>query len=143
MKRIVVGYDGSEPAHRALEEAAMQYERSGVPLEVVTAWSFPIRSTPYPIGLDPHIFEQDAKHLLDGGVEWLAAHHATVQVKSRLVQDDPRNALLAAVSDEDWLVVGTEAAAGPPDSCSGRPRRAAFEPLRVRSWSSRRPIARR
>jgi nucleotide-binding universal stress UspA family protein len=112
VSRVIVGYDGSGASTAALEEGAKQAEWQELPLEVITAWSVPAVSSPYPIDLDPHDFERDARHILDDGVRRLRQLHPKVDVTARAVQDDPRNALLAATAEDDYLVVGSRGCGG-------------------------------
>jgi nucleotide-binding universal stress UspA family protein len=112
VSRVIIGYDGSEAASAALAEGAAQAEMRGVPIEVVTAWTFPAVSTPYPISLDPQIFERDAKKICDDGVRWLHERYPQVEVTSRVIGDDPRNALVDATTEDDLLVVATRGRGG-------------------------------
>lgn len=112
MRRVVVGYDGSIPARVALEQGADEADLRRVPLVVLTAWSTPMVSSPYPIELDPGIFEDGARRSLDEAVGLARARHPDVEVDGELVQNDPRTALLSAVGSDDLLVVGTRGRGG-------------------------------
>ena len=41
LRPIVVGFDGSEPSHRALAWATRQGQVTGAPVEVLTTWQWP------------------------------------------------------------------------------------------------------
>lgn len=112
MSRVIIGYDGSAASAAALDEGAKQAEWQELPVEVITAWSVPAVSSPYPIDLDPHLFQRDAEQLLADGVRRLRQDHPKVDVAARAVHDDPRNALLAAASEDDYLVVGSRGCGG-------------------------------
>ena len=106
---VVVGVDGSRNARVALEWAADEARRRGVPLRVVHAWAMPF--TPAALGFPAPeaqlraAAEDGARRTLDREVAALGA--PGVEVQPRLVEAAPVPALLAAAGEGDLLVVGS------------------------------------
>ena len=119
LNKVVVGVDGSEYSLLALRWAAHQAMAMHVPLEVVTAWTFP--EEPAPLGIEIHLPWNE--HLMDEARAKLTQIIAEVvpdaerdRVTAKVVPGHPSKVLLEEASEHDLLVVG----------CRGR---SAFEEL--------------
>lgn len=75
---IVVGVDGSDAADRALRLAADEARLRGLPIVVVTCWSFPalVAPTPFQPALSVEMLRDDAAHVLKSAVERVLGHEA-------------------------------------------------------------------
>jgi nucleotide-binding universal stress UspA family protein len=111
--RIVVGYDGSASARRALLWAAEEAQRRDALLEVVVAWH------------EPNIVDCSAVSVMTGPVPYLAAANATAddavedasaagapKVEGHAVHAAPAGAILAAAEGADLVVVGSRGRGG-------------------------------
>lgn len=112
VKRVVIGLDGSSTARVALGVAEDEAALRAVPLVIVTAWSPPSVSTPYPIAYDPETFEQPARQQLDDAAAEVTARHPELVVETVLVQSDARDALMTQLAADDLLVIGTRGLGG-------------------------------
>ena len=112
MTRIVVGVDGSEPSHRALEWAVEEARLRHANLEVVHAWTYsPLGTSPYhPTMLDPSVMERIAHDLLDGSMATVDT--TGVEVTKSLVCDGAAAALVEEGKGADLLVVGSRGRGG-------------------------------
>ena len=103
--RIVVGVDGSDGSHKALEWAIDEAKRWRASLTVVHAWRFGRSPT------DPNAAEavreigRAAQHIVDHEVAHAKA--AGVTCEGALVFAAPVHALVDASADSDLLVVGS------------------------------------
>lgn len=93
---VVVGVDGSGPAQRALEAAAVQAQTAGVPLRVICTWSTPAADLGAP-------GRSGAAH---GDPVVRAAQDAATQVAQQAAEDAGRR--------HDGLEVEVETPHGPP-----------------------------
>jgi nucleotide-binding universal stress UspA family protein len=105
LARIVVGVDGSEGSHRALEWAVQEAAQWGAALTVVHAWRFGRSPT------DPNVAEavreigRAAQHVVDHEVAFARA--AGVDASGVLAFEGAVHALVAASAEADLLVVGS------------------------------------
>ena len=103
--RIVVGVDGSEHSHRALEWAVAEATRWGATLTVLHAWWFGVTPT------DPHAADatreigRAAQGLVDDEVGF--ARDAGIEATGVLVFERAHRALIDASGDADLVVVGS------------------------------------
>ncbi|MFT3852703.1 MAG: universal stress protein [Ilumatobacteraceae bacterium] len=98
--RVVVGADDSEPSKRAIEWAAAEADRHGVPLLLVHAWWYQYGGGS--AGRD--ITRVDAASVLERA-EALAREQCLGTITAELREADPVPALLDAVRDGDLLVL--------------------------------------
>jgi nucleotide-binding universal stress UspA family protein len=103
-KRIVVGVDGSEDGDRALVWALEEARLRGCELDIVQAWEYLGVYT-----VDPES-RQLAQSKLDAAVAGLET--SGVDVKSRLLEGRPVEALVEAARDANLLVVGSRGHGG-------------------------------
>lgn len=102
---VVVGVDGSEHSHRALDWAVTEAVRWTATLTIVHAWRFGTSPT------DPNAAEatlevgRAAQHLLDHEVAY--ARDAGADATGALVYQGAARALIDASADADLLVVGS------------------------------------
>lgn len=113
--RIVVGVDGSEASHAALQWAADEARRRNAKLVVLHAWTFvppvPIAEPgmiPVPAGdlageLD--VQQRAAEAVLEEALEQLDTKG--IEVEAKLVEDSPGKALVREAAGADLLVVGS------------------------------------
>lgn len=112
MTRIVVGVDGSESSHRALEWAVDEARLRHATVEAVHAWTYsPLGTSPYhPSVLDPSMMERIAHEVLDEAIA--AVDTSGVTVSKSLVCDGAATALLEEGKGADLLVVGSRGRGG-------------------------------
>lgn len=108
--KVVVGIDGSEPSLRALRWASDQATLMGIPLEVVTAWTFP--EHPAPLDVPVHIENLDslidaASRKLDEIVRGAIPADQRARVCTRVIRGDAAHVLLHEAEGAALLVVGT------------------------------------
>lgn len=111
MKKIVVGIDGSPTSEEALRWAFEEAKLAGAELVVLHGWSYPYagwRSEPR------DEMQLDALRQLESSVETLGPdrERAGVIVHSRLVEDNPANAIIEEAADADLVVVGSRGRGG-------------------------------
>lgn len=105
---VVVGYDGSPRATRALDWAAAEAGRKGLPLTVVQAIRHPEFLAPagvWPL-IEPEALAA-ARDVTNEGVERAAQAAGNPQVSGLTVAGHPADVLLDAAKDASLLVVGT------------------------------------
>ena len=110
--RVVVGFDGSEPARRALDWAAEYAARLGAVLEPVYAYGPPSGLVLTPGSLDQEIY-REAAQFLEAAVK-SALKDSGLQVRARAVQGRAAPVLLEASEGAALLVVGSRGAGGFP-----------------------------
>jgi nucleotide-binding universal stress UspA family protein len=116
--RIVVGVDGSDGAHRALEWAVEEARLRKTGLLVVHAWHVPPLVTgagPFdaPVALDADTLERvekTANEIVDR--ELLSIDTAGIEIERLVEPRSPADALIAAATGADLLVVGTRGHGG-------------------------------
>ena len=104
---VIVGFDGSPAAGAAVRWAAVQAERSGARLDLVTAWEYPTswgNAIPFPNDYDP---AADAQHLVDPLVEELHAAHASLDIHAHVIEGHPGDVLVEASRHGGLLVVAS------------------------------------
>ena len=110
--RIVVGVDGSAPAHGALRFALEEGAIRNACVEVIHAWTTPVGALPLGMGalpIDPAEYERAAIDVLDEIVdaELAATREPPPEVRRRVVEGPPAGTLLQASKDAAMLVVGS------------------------------------
>ena len=108
--RVVVGFDGSEPARKALDWAAEYAKRLGAVLEPVFAYGPPSGLILTPGALDQEVYREAAQFLEEAVKS--ALKDSGVQVRPRAVQGRAAPVLLEASEGALLLVVGTRGAGG-------------------------------
>lgn len=107
---VVVGVDGSAPSLRALQWAARQASWMHVPLEVVTAWTFPESPAPLDIEIKlPPIQEEllvQARGELDEIVRGVVPPSEQTVVHTKVIKGSAAHVLLAEAQGGALLVVG-------------------------------------
>ncbi len=111
---IVVGFDGSEHARRALGWAAEQARMRGVELRVVTA--IPKASVSFwpslPTG-DSKDAERRTREQVDAAIGELGEQLEGIKVTRQIVREEqPARALCRAAEDAELLVVGSRGRGG-------------------------------
>ena len=104
MKRILVGYDGSEPARHALAQASDQAKAFGCPLTVLTAAAaLLVRADGVEV---PAIDEARSLELAEEGAR-VAREAGVAQVDVRTSVDSADDAIVQATQEGyDFVVIG-------------------------------------
>ncbi len=108
MSGLVVGYDGTEGARAALDEALrLAVELGGVPIHLVFAFESP-RLGGELRDLDDAIAER-GQTLLEHGVHHVQAAGSPVKVTTQFMKADPAEGLIATAQEHDarFIVVGS------------------------------------
>jgi nucleotide-binding universal stress UspA family protein len=113
--RIVVGYDGSESAERALEWATEEAKVRGSQLEIVTTWE--VTNVVFAYGYVPQNFPSLEEEARDAAEKLLAerakeAKEAGVEVVTQARNGQAADELAEAASDAALLVVGSRGRGG-------------------------------
>jgi len=104
---IVVGIDGSEPSNRALAWAADEAALDHRPLVLVHAvGGLGVPGTVWLTEGDPQVtrMRAEGEDLLAAATQQVLGRHPSVEVHSRVVTEDARQALLE-VANQAWLIV--------------------------------------
>ncbi|MFI8348842.1 universal stress protein [Streptomyces sp. NPDC085596] len=99
---ITAGMDGTEESLAALDWAAREAVRRGLPLRVVHAWE---EAGELPADRDTQ--RGWVEEGIGGTVRALAERHPGLDVSAELTEDDAVDALLVAGADSEALVLGT------------------------------------
>jgi len=107
-RRIVVGVDGSQSSLAALRWAVRQAELTGAPLEIVSAWEWPVSllgwETPLPDDYDP---AEEARRQLDKAVSAVLTPGDVIEVRRSVIEGHPAPVLEAFSKTADLLVIGS------------------------------------
>ena len=105
---IVVGVDGSESSLAALRWAARQAGLTGAPLEIVSAWEWPVSylglGTPEPPDYDP---ADEARRQLDKAISAVLNPCDAIEVRRSVIEGHPAPVLEALSTTADLVVVGS------------------------------------
>ncbi len=137
MTTVIVGYDGSDAAGRALAWGVREAELIGWPVRVVQSWRDPaLAVSPYAaawVDLDTARRELDAQ--LAEVADKVRSEHPGVHLTTEVSASAPVDALLDAAGEGDLLVVGARGRGGflglALGSVSGRVARRATGPVVV------------
>jgi nucleotide-binding universal stress UspA family protein len=108
LKGIVVGFDGTEQARRAVDWAAAEAARRHQPLTVLHAADYAL--IPGPLGTPPYrpdLIEATATRIVAEGVDRARAAVPELEVTGHTVVTGATYALVELTRDADLLVVGT------------------------------------
>ncbi|MBY8339541.1 universal stress protein [Streptomyces spinosirectus] len=102
---ITAGVDGTEESFAALDWAAREAVRRGLPLRVVQAWSF----QPYEAidAADPDTQAGWVRDALDEAVRGVTGRHTGLDVAADVVSGDTVETLLDAAANAEMLVLGS------------------------------------
>lgn len=103
--RIVVGFDGSEAATKALEWAAAEARRQPASIDVVTAWTFPMVEG-YAVTHPVVQVEESALETLKEAMAYVTEEAPEVVVRGETTDGLAGPALVDAAKGADLLVVG-------------------------------------
>jgi len=110
--RIVVGIDGSDPSKAALAWAIRQARLTGVPIEAVTAWEYPL-TYGYPMQLAPATtYEELAGQVLADVVGEADRRAEDIKITRSVTEGNAAQVLLDASDGADLLVVGSRGHGG-------------------------------
>jgi nucleotide-binding universal stress UspA family protein len=105
---IVVGVDGSESSLAALRWAVRQAKLTGAPLEIVSAWEWPVSyagwETPAPPDYDP---ADEARRQLDKAVSAVLTAGDAIEVRRSVIEGHAAPVLDALSKTADLVVVGS------------------------------------
>lgn len=102
---IVVGLDGSAESRAAVDWAAREAQRRGLPVRLVTAWIW--RPVDVPSAQESEAQRQWARQLLDEARQDLAARYPDLPVAVEPVSDLAPRALLESAEGAETLVLGS------------------------------------
>jgi nucleotide-binding universal stress UspA family protein len=105
LRRILVGYDGSDAAKKALGWAIDNALRNPAVVDVLTAWTFPMVPG-YSISHTVTEVEMAARAEVDAALAHVAEVAPDVVVRGETTDETPGPALVAASKGADLLVVG-------------------------------------
>ena len=107
-RRIVVGVDGSQSSLAALRWAVRQAELTGAPLEIVSAWEWPVSllgwETPLPDDYDP---AEEARRQLDKAVSAVLTPRDATEARRTVIEGHPAPVLEALSKTADLIVIGS------------------------------------
>ncbi|WP_033257158.1 universal stress protein [Kitasatospora phosalacinea] len=106
---IVTGFDGSARSGAAVDWAAAEAARRGVPLRVVHAWPWLGQADGDGPAAAPR---RGALRELDGVADRLRSAHPGLDVVTEAVADDPADALLARAAGHRLVVLGSRGLGG-------------------------------
>ncbi|MEU5992419.1 universal stress protein [Spirillospora sp. NPDC047418] len=110
-RAVLVGFDASPAAERAVRWAAAEASLRGVPLLVCHAWTWPYPLTPRDQDT-LEIVQGMAALALDEGVRLACRIAPDLDVRPLLVKGTPPGALLEASADAALIVIGARGAGG-------------------------------
>ncbi len=114
-ERVVVGIDGSDTAHRALQWAVTEADlRVRVPLEVIHAWH-PLYVGGYPYtaaAYDPTAFEDAARFTLDSAMRSINTAKLPQPPDGILTKGSASSVILDAAKGADLVVLGSRGLGG-------------------------------
>ncbi|WP_420123600.1 universal stress protein [Nakamurella sp.] len=119
--RIVVGLDGSPESMSAAHWAAHDAQLRDLPLHLVHAFTIPavgMMGYTVPTGLTDSLYAA-GEQLLADATKQLHVLHPDLEISDRLVQADPRPALVEASRDAALTVVGNRGGGRIPDVVLG------------------------
>lgn len=102
---IVVGFDGSAESRSAVDWAASEAQRRGLPLRLVTAWIW--RPVDVPSAQESEAQKQWAQQLLNEARQDLVAKYPDLPVAVEQVSDLAPRALLERTDGAEMLVLGS------------------------------------
>jgi nucleotide-binding universal stress UspA family protein len=109
---IIVGIDGTDASHDAVDWAANEARLRQVPLHVLHAW---LGETLHaPAGRETRLTRDAGAEALEAAAEQAGLHHPELEVTTELVDGYAREALVAASEEADLLVLGTRGSGGFP-----------------------------
>jgi nucleotide-binding universal stress UspA family protein len=106
MARIVVGYDGSTGAERALRWAAEEAVRRGAALELVCSWGQMLTAVPFALDVVAHL-QSSMEEAAAEASDLVASEFDLAEVRTRVTPEPAPGALIDASRDADLLVVGS------------------------------------
>ena len=103
MKRILVAYDGEEPAHRALEQGAELAQAFGAKLAVISV--IPWQTDRFPVDL----WDDAGAHAkaLESAADWLSHRGLSAELLSPAGEPGQTIESVAEAGDFDTIVVGS------------------------------------
>jgi nucleotide-binding universal stress UspA family protein len=105
MSEIVVGYDGSDGAERALRWAADEAGRRQEPLRVLCTWELPVAPGPFGLSME-HQLRDAAQHTVGSALARTREHHPGLEVHTTILPGPAAAALVDASERADLIVVG-------------------------------------
>ncbi|WP_139005471.1 universal stress protein [Arthrobacter crystallopoietes] len=103
--KIVVGVDGSDASLEALRQAQELADPFNAQIEAIACWEFPQMYDGYVlVGIEG--FQESAAKILNQSVERVYGPETPRNVKTSLVQGNPKSSLIKASENADMLIVG-------------------------------------
>ena len=102
---VTVGFDGSAESQAAVDWAALEAERQGLPLRLVHVW----RWQPHTLGTDPDKEHEWIEHVPRRAARRLVEHHPGLEVEHLSVPGVPADVLIDLTEESSLLVLGSRA----------------------------------
>jgi nucleotide-binding universal stress UspA family protein len=102
---VTVGFDGSAESQAAVDWAALEAERQGLPLRLVHVW----RRQPHTLGTDPDKEHEWIEHVPRRAARRVVEHHPDLQVERLSVPGVPADVLIDLTEESPLLVLGSRA----------------------------------
>ena len=117
METILVGVDGSDNAHEALERAAEEAALHHAALQIVSAWDIPSVAFMggYAAGTDQSLFEDvrgRAEKVVRDAIAVVGEIQPSVSCSGEAVQGQAASVLLERAAEDDLVVVGSRGRGG-------------------------------
>jgi nucleotide-binding universal stress UspA family protein len=110
-RRIVVGFDGSDPSIKALDWAIAEAGHAPAVIDVLTAWTFPMVMG-YAFTATVSEVEHIARDLVDQALTHVGECAPDVTVRGEAIDSAAGPALARACEGADMLVVGSRGHGG-------------------------------
>jgi nucleotide-binding universal stress UspA family protein len=122
IRSVVAGVDGSRDSEAAVDWAAREALRRGLPLRLVHAWEagLPDSGTPPVSPPELRASQQHARQVLRSALDRLSERYPPLAVSAEQVGSPPVPALLAESENADLLVIGCQGSSGLSGFVSGR-----------------------
>lgn len=108
--RIVVGVDGSESSHAAMDWAVDEARLRNGQVVAISAWHYPYVSDALGQVWEYQGFEEDARAVLEAELERVGDRG--VEITGSLIQGNPASALVDASHQADLVIVGSHGRGG-------------------------------
>ncbi|WP_457029689.1 universal stress protein [Kitasatospora sp. P5_F3] len=107
---VIVGIDGTDASHDAVDWASDEAGLRRVPLHVLHAWLGETLTAPP--GQEIRLTRDAGEEVLEAAREQARMHHPDLTVTTQLADDYARDALLAVSEEADLLVLGARGSGG-------------------------------
>jgi nucleotide-binding universal stress UspA family protein len=134
LTKIIVGVDGSDASLEALRQAQDLAEPFNAQIEAIACWEFPQMYDGYVlVGIEG--FQESAAKILNQSVERVYGPETPRNVKTSLVQGNPKSSLIKASEKMPTCSLSADGAAALSAACTSDPSVPPASPTpNARSW---------